>query len=49
MDCPNTHPTTPGVRELRPVQGSALICRRFAKHSGVGITNPGTEEVLSAI
>ena len=25
MDCPSTHPTTPGARELRPVQGSALI------------------------
>lgn len=43
MDCPSTHPTTPGARELRPVQGAALIC-----HVEEPPSNPGAEEILLA-
>lgn len=43
MDCPKHSPDHPGVRELLPVQGSALIC-----HVEEPPSKPGAEEILSA-
>ena len=44
VDCPKHSSDHPGARELRPVQGSALIC-----HVGEPPSDPGAEEILSAI